>query len=187
MAKAQQNDKAARTRKKERKNTSAGVAHVNSTFNNTIVTISDAQGNTISVVCRPPRLQRLPQSHALRGAVVTAEDAGKKAKEHGMKTLEVLVKGPGSGRESAPRALQSVGFAFRPSRTSRRFRTTAAVRVNVAGYKIPHRAGAPFSRGRAPVLSMALAFDGLITTDFLFHTFRQKEAYLDTEKLARAD
>jgi small subunit ribosomal protein S11 len=112
MAKAQQNDKAARTRKKERKNISAGVAHVNSTFNNTIVTISDAQGNTISWSSAGHLGFKGSRKATPYAAQVTAEDAGKKAKEHGMKTLEVLVKGPGSGRESALRALQSVGFGI---------------------------------------------------------------------------
>ena len=110
MAKAQQNDKAARTRKKERKNISAGVAHVNSTFNNTIVTISDAQGNTISWSSAGHLGFKGSRKATPYAAQVTAEDAGKKAKEHGMKTLEVLVKGPGSGRESALRALAAVGF-----------------------------------------------------------------------------
>ena len=104
MAKAQQNDKAARTRKKERKNIS--------TFNNTIVTISDAQGNTISWSSAGHLGFKGSRKATPYAAQVTAEDAGKKAKEHGMKTLEVLVKGPGSGRESALRALQSVGFGI---------------------------------------------------------------------------
>ncbi|HRI76569.1 MAG TPA: 30S ribosomal protein S11 [Alphaproteobacteria bacterium] len=111
MAKAQQ-DKAARTRKKERKNITAGIAHVNSTFNNTIVTISDAQGNTISWSSAGHLGFKGSRKSTPYAAQVTAEDAGKKAKEHGMKTLEVLVKGPGSGRESALRALQSVGFGI---------------------------------------------------------------------------
>jgi small subunit ribosomal protein S11 len=111
MAKAQKDDKA-RTRKKERKNISAGVAHVNSTFNNTIVTISDAQGNTISWSSAGHLGFKGSRKSTPYAAQVTAEDAGKKAKEHGMKTLEVLVKGPGSGRESALRALQAVGFTI---------------------------------------------------------------------------
>ena len=86
-----------RVKKKEKKNITAGVAHVNSTFNNTRVTITDAQGNTVA------------WSYA---AQVAAEEAGKKAQEHGMKTLEVEVKGPGSGRESAIRALQVIGFTI---------------------------------------------------------------------------
>jgi small subunit ribosomal protein S11 len=111
MAKAQKDDKA-RARKKERKNISAGIAHVNSTFNNTIVTIADAQGNTISWSSAGHLGFKGSRKSTPYAAQVTAEDAGKKAKEHGMKTLEVLVKGPGSGRESALRALQSVGFGI---------------------------------------------------------------------------
>ncbi|MDY0008796.1 MAG: 30S ribosomal protein S11 [Bdellovibrionales bacterium] len=111
MAKAQKDDKA-RMRKKERKNISAGVAHVNSTFNNTIVTIADAQGNTISWSSAGHLGFKGSRKSTPYAAQVTAEDAGKKAKEHGMKTLEVLVKGPGSGRESALRALQAVGFGI---------------------------------------------------------------------------
>jgi small subunit ribosomal protein S11 len=111
MAKAQKDDKA-RVRKKEKKNISAGVAHVNSTFYNTIVTISDAQGNTISWSSAGHLGFKGSRKSTPYAAQVTAEDAGKKAKEHGMKSLEVLVKGPGSGRESALRALQAVGFGI---------------------------------------------------------------------------
>ncbi|HEX2752880.1 MAG TPA: 30S ribosomal protein S11 [Alphaproteobacteria bacterium] len=111
MAKAQKDDKT-RVRKKEKKNISAGVAHVNSTFNNTIVTISDAQGNTISWSSAGHLGFKGSRKSTPYAAQVTAEDAGKKAKEHGMKSLEVLVKGPGSGRESALRALQAVGFGI---------------------------------------------------------------------------
>jgi small subunit ribosomal protein S11 len=102
--------KAPKTRKKERKNVSAAVAHVNSTFNNTIITITDAQGNTISWSTAGHLGFKGSRKSTPYAAQVAAEDAGKKAKEHGVKTLEVLVKGPGSGRESALRALQSVGF-----------------------------------------------------------------------------
>src|SRR5271157_4328866 len=85
---------ATRVRRRERKNIVSGVAHVNSTFNNTMITITDAQGNTIS------------WSSA---AQIAAEDAVRKAAEHGMRTLEVEVSGPGSGRESALRAIQAAG------------------------------------------------------------------------------
>lgn len=111
MAKAQKDDKT-RVRRKEKKNISAGVAHVNSTFNNTIVTIADAQGNTISWSSAGHLGFKGSRKSTPYAAQVTAEDAGKKAKEHGMKSLEVLVKGPGSGRESALRALQAVGFGI---------------------------------------------------------------------------
>jgi len=101
---------AAKTRKKERKNVSTGTAHVNSTFNNTIITITDAQGNTIAWSSAGHLGFKGSRKSTPYAAQISAEDAGKKAKEHGVKTLEVLVKGPGSGRESALRALQSVGI-----------------------------------------------------------------------------
>ncbi len=101
-----------RTKKRERKNISSGVAHVNSTFNNTKVTITDAQGNTISWSSSGAHGFKGSRKSTPYAAQVTAEDAGKKAAEHGMKTLEVWVKGPGAGRESALRALQAVGFTI---------------------------------------------------------------------------
>ncbi|MBL8714014.1 MAG: 30S ribosomal protein S11 [Alphaproteobacteria bacterium] len=104
--------KAPKARKKERKNIISGVAHVNSTFNNTIVTITDAQGNTISWSCAGHLGFKGSRKSTPYAAQMAAEDAGKKAREHGMKTLEVLVKGPGSGRESALRALQAAGFSI---------------------------------------------------------------------------
>jgi small subunit ribosomal protein S11 len=118
MAKAAQQKKegaaektgAGKPRKKERKNVSTGTAHVNSTFNNTIVTITDAQGNAISWSSAGHLGFKGSRKSTPYAAQMTAEDAGRKAKEHGVKTLDVLVKGPGSGRESALRALQSVGF-----------------------------------------------------------------------------
>lgn len=110
MAKAATN--AVRTKKRERKNIASGVAHVNSTFNNTKVTITDAQGNAISWSSAGAHGFKGSRKSTPYAAQVTAEDAGKKAAEHGMKTLEVWVKGPGAGRESALRALQSVGFVI---------------------------------------------------------------------------
>ena len=101
---------AQRSKKRERKNVAVGVAHVNSTFNNVLVTITDINGNTVawsSAGCHGFKGSRKATPYA---AQITAEDAGRKAKECGMKTMEVRVKGPGSGRESALRALQSVGF-----------------------------------------------------------------------------
>jgi small subunit ribosomal protein S11 len=100
----------AKARKKTNKNITAAVAHVNSTFNNTIVTITDAQGNTVSWASAGHLGFKGSRKSTPYAAQMAAEDAGRKAKEHGVKTLEVLVKGPGSGRESALRALQSVGF-----------------------------------------------------------------------------
>ena len=101
---------APRTRKKERKNISSGIAHVNSTFNNTLITITDVQGNAISWSSAGGQGFKGSRKSTPYAAQVAAEDAGKKAMEHGMKTLSVQVKGPGSGRESALRALQTVGF-----------------------------------------------------------------------------
>ena len=99
-----------KVRRKEKKNISSGIVHVNATFNNTMVTIADAQGNTIawsSSGCMGFKGSRKSTPYA---AQMAAEDAGKKAMEHGMRTVEVEVCGPGSGRESALRALQTVGF-----------------------------------------------------------------------------
>ncbi|MDT8343143.1 MAG: 30S ribosomal protein S11 [Thermohalobaculum sp.] len=97
-------------KRKERKNISAGVAHVNASFNNTLITIADAQGNTISWSSAGSMGFKGSRKSTPYAAQVAAEDAGKKAQEHGVRTIEVEVQGPGSGRESALRALQSVGF-----------------------------------------------------------------------------
>lgn len=104
---------AARGRKKERKNIISGMAHVNSTFNNTIITITDAQGNTVSWCSAGVLGFKGSRKATPYAAQMTAENAGRKAQEHGMKELDVNVKGPGSGRESALRALQSIGFTIR--------------------------------------------------------------------------
>ena len=101
---------AARPRRRERKNITSGVAHVNATFNNTMITITDAQGNTISWSSSGMQGFKGSRKSTPYAAQVAAEDAGRKASEHGMRTLEVEVKGPGAGRESALRALQAVGF-----------------------------------------------------------------------------
>ena len=103
---------APRIRRREKKNISSGVAHVNSTFNNTVITITDAQGNAIPWSSAGSQGFKGSRKSTPYAAQVAAEDAGKKAQEHGMKTLEVNVKGPGSGRESALRALQAVGFTI---------------------------------------------------------------------------
>lgn len=110
---AEEGQKAAPTRKRrERKNIVNGTAHVNASFNNTIITISDAQGNTI--VWSSAGLMGFKGSRKSTpyAAQMAGEDAGRKALEHGVRTLEVLVKGPGAGRESALRALQAVGFSI---------------------------------------------------------------------------
>ncbi|MGA0235706.1 MAG: 30S ribosomal protein S11 [Alphaproteobacteria bacterium] len=99
-------------RRRERKNITNGVAHVNSTFNNTIITISDVQGNVISWSSAGGQGFKGSRKSTPYAAQVAAEDAGKKAQEHGMKALDVNVNGPGSGRESALRALQAIGFTI---------------------------------------------------------------------------
>ena len=104
------NEAGGRVKRRERKNNTSGVAHVNATFNNTLITISDLQGNAIAWSSAGSLGFKGSRKSTPYAAQMAAEDAGKKAAEHGMKTLEVEVKGPGSGRESALRALQVVGF-----------------------------------------------------------------------------
>lgn len=101
-----------RIKRAQRKNISNGVAHVNASFNNTMVTITDVQGNAISWSSAGMMGFKGSRKSTPYAAQVAAEDAGKKALEHGMKTLDVEVKGPGSGRESALRALQAIGFSI---------------------------------------------------------------------------
>lgn len=105
-------EKTGRVKRKEKKNIVSGVAHVNSTFNNTMITISDAQGNVVSWSSAGLMGFKGSRKSTPYAAQLAAEDAGKKAQEHGMKQLEVWVKGPGSGRESALRGLQSAGFSI---------------------------------------------------------------------------
>ena len=123
----------ARVRKRERKNITSGVAHVNATFNNTMVTITDAQGNSIAWSSAGSQGFKGSRKSTPYAAQMAAEDAGKKAQDHGVKTLEVEVKGPGSGRESALRALQAVGL------------TITAIRDVTA---IPHNGCRPRKRRR---------------------------------------
>ncbi len=101
-----------RVKRREKKNISSGVAHVSATFNNTMITITDAQGNTISWSSAGAQGFKGSRKSTPYAAQLAAEDAGKKAMEHGMKNLEVEVRGPGSGRESALRALQAAGFTI---------------------------------------------------------------------------
>ena len=101
-----------RVKRKARKNITSGVAHVNSTFNNTLITITDVQGNTISWASCGSQGFKGSRKSTPYAAQMAAEDAGRKAQEHGVKNLDVEVKGPGSGRESALRALQAVGFTI---------------------------------------------------------------------------
>ncbi len=99
-----------RIKRKDKKNITNGVAHVNATFNNTMITITDVQGNTVCWASAGGMGFKGSRKSTPYAAQMAAEEAGKKAQEHGMKTLEVEVKGPGSGRESALRALQAVGL-----------------------------------------------------------------------------
>ena len=101
-----------RVKKRNKKNISSGVAHVNSTFNNTMITISDDNGNTISWSSAGLMGFKGSRKSTPYAAKMAAEDAGTKALEHGVKTLRVEIQGPGSGRESALRALQSSGFTI---------------------------------------------------------------------------
>ncbi len=98
--------------KKVKKNISTGVVHIQSTFNNTIVSITDSNGNVISWSSAGMHGFKGSRKSTPFAAQLTAEDAVKKAQEHGMKTVEVTVKGPGAGRESALRALQSAGLVI---------------------------------------------------------------------------
>ena len=99
-----------RTKKVEKKNISTGVVHIQSTFNNTIITITDAMGNAVSWSSAGLQGFKGSRKSTPFAAQLAAQDAAKKAQDHGMKTVEVYVKGPGPGRESALRALQAAGF-----------------------------------------------------------------------------
>jgi small subunit ribosomal protein S11 len=105
-------DTTPRLRRRERKNISSGVAHVSASFNNTMITITDAQGNAISWSSAGAQGFKGSRKSTPFAAQIAAENAGRKAQEHGMRTLEVEVRGPGSGRESALRALQACGFTI---------------------------------------------------------------------------
>jgi small subunit ribosomal protein S11 len=97
-------------KKKERKNIQNGVAHIRSTFNNTIVTITDTSGNAIAWSSAGSQGFKGSRKSTPFAAQIAAETAAKKAMEHGLQNIEVYVKGPGSGREAALRALQAIGF-----------------------------------------------------------------------------
>ena len=99
-----------RVKRRERKNITSGVAHVNASFNNTMITITDAQGNAISWSSAGTMGFKGSRKSTPYAAQMAAEDAAKKAMEHGLKTVEVNVAGPGSGRESALRAQQAAGL-----------------------------------------------------------------------------
>ena len=121
-------------KKKVSKNIAAGVAHVNSSFNNTKILISDVQGNAIAWSSAGTMGFKGSRKSTPYAAQIAAEDAGKKAQEHGVKTLEVEVQGPGSGRESALRALAAIGFNITSIRDVHQSRTTAAAHQSVAAY-----------------------------------------------------
>lgn len=99
-------------KKKEKKNIPNGVAHIQATFNNTIVTITDPVGNVVAWSSAGAKGFKGSRKSTPFAAQIAAEECAKKAQEHGMRALEVFVKGPGSGRESALRALQSVGLSI---------------------------------------------------------------------------
>jgi small subunit ribosomal protein S11 len=103
---------AARVKRKDKKNISTGVAHVNASFNNTMITITDLQGNVISWSSSGANGFKGSRKSTPYAAQVAAEKAGRSAQEHGLQTVSVLVKGPGSGRESALRALQAIGLSI---------------------------------------------------------------------------
>ena len=102
-----------RTKRKEKKNIVSGIVVVNSTFNNTMITISDVQGNVVSWSSSGMMGFKGSRKSTPYAAQVAAEDAGRKAQEHGMKELDVKVKGPGAGRESALRALSAIGYTIK--------------------------------------------------------------------------
>ena len=102
--------KKVRTKRKKKKNIPSGIVHIQSTFNNTIVTITDPAGNVVAWSSAGVQGFKGSRKSTPFAAQIAAEDAAKKAMEHGMKNVEVYVKGPGSGRESALRSLQAAGF-----------------------------------------------------------------------------
>ena len=114
MAEAKKNKPAAKSvkKKKDRGNVINGIAHIVSSFNNTIISITDEQGNTLAWSSSGSKGFKGSRKSTPYAAQMAAEDAGTKALEHGVKTLRVEIQGPGSGRESALRALQSTGFTI---------------------------------------------------------------------------
>ncbi len=155
---ARDTTKTARTKKKERKNIAAGVAHVNSSFNNTKILISDVQGNAIAWSSAGTMGFKGSRKSTPYAAQMAAEDAGKKAQEHGVKTLEVEVQGPGSGRESALRALAAVGFNI----TSIRDVTPLGAQRLPPAEAPPRLNGIAYSAGRATRVARARFFDEIL-------------------------
>lgn len=101
-----------RVRRADRKNITSGVAHINATFNNTMITIADIQGNTIAWCSAGAMGFKGSRKSTPYAAQVAAEEVARRAQDHGMQTLEINVNGPGSGRESAVRALQAAGLTI---------------------------------------------------------------------------
>ena len=99
-------------KKKVKKNVPYGIAHVNATFNNTVINITDVKGNTLSWSSSGVKGFKGSRKSTPYAAQIAASDAGEKANYHGVKTLEIYIKGPGAGRESALRALQAIGFTI---------------------------------------------------------------------------
>ena len=117
MAKKTQKDtRAGRTRKKVKKNIAQGVVHLQATFNNTIVTITDSAGNTIAWASAGASGFKGSRKSTPFAAQLAADNAARRAMEHGMRTVDILVKGPGSGREAAIRSLQAAGLEIRTIR-----------------------------------------------------------------------
>ena len=110
MAKASNNSAAQRVRKKVKKNVAEGVVHVHASFNNTIITITDRQGNALAWATSGGQGFKGSRKSTPFAAQLAAENAARKAQEHGVKKVDVFVKGPGSGRETAIRSLQAAGL-----------------------------------------------------------------------------
>ena len=121
-------------KRKEKKHVESGAAHIRSTFNNTIVTISDTKGNALSWASAGGLGFRGSRKSTPFAAQMAAEQAAKAAMEHGLRQVEVFVKGPGSGREAAIRALQAAGLEVNSIKDVRLFRITVAVRLNGDAY-----------------------------------------------------
>ena len=135
--------KVARTRRRERKNVPVGRAYIQSTFNNTIVTLTDPNGNVLSWASSGATGFKGSRKGTPYAAGLAAEAAAKRAMENGLRQVEVYVKGPGSGREGAIRSLQAAGLPSAPLPTSRPSRTMAAARPSGEGSKFPKLGKAP--------------------------------------------
>lgn len=132
-------------RRRERKNIERGAVHIQSTFNNTIITITDVQGNAISWASAGEMGFRGSKKSTPFAAQTAAEKAAKAAQEHGLKSVEVYVKGPGSGREAAIRALQAVGLEVSMIKDVTPIAHNGCRRRNAAAYN-PFVQDLPFKR-----------------------------------------